>query len=200
MAAILRRGPSKWVRLLAWNTLDDTIVPGSWFHGRIYEDRCSLSPDGMLFAYFATKYHGPKTRGVDYAWTAISRLPWLTALALWPEADTWTGRVEFLDNQNLIIDCPYWERNSTKDELPKGFSVNRRRIGKGASEQILAPTQQCSAMFDGSHGIDHKGRAFQYEDGRLGRGSRLIVDLGAMLPDPQHPSEIAHTWPSRTKR
>ena len=55
VAAILRRGTTKWVRLVSWNTAEDSIKEGSWFHGRIYENRCSVSPDGTLFAYFATK-------------------------------------------------------------------------------------------------------------------------------------------------
>ncbi len=193
-AAILRRGPTKWVRLLAWNIASDTISPGSWFHGRIYDDGCSVSPDGNLFAYFATKYGGHKTREVDYAWTAISKLPWLTALALWPQSETWGGRAKFVDNQTLIIDCPHWEELRTKDKLPKGFTVYPRWIGRGAPDQNLPPTQSCSAWFNGSNGIDQTGRAFEYEDGKLVRDGRLIVDLGAMTPDPQPSPPSAKTW------
>lgn len=193
-AAILRRGPSKWVRLLAWNTVDDTITPGSWFHGRIYENGCSVSPDGTLFAYFATKYDGPKTRGVDYAWTAISKLPWLSALALWPRSDTWGGSAKFVDNQTLIIDCPHWEQLRTNGKLPEGFSVYPRWIGRDVPRQNLPPTPEGTASFDGSEGVDQNGREFQYHDGKLIRDARLIVDLGAMLPDPQQPPDVAHTW------
>ncbi len=120
-AAILRRGPRDWVRLLAWNTADDRISPGSWFHGRIYEEGCSVSPDGKLFAYCATKYGGPKTRGVHHTWAAISKLPWLTALALWPQSDTWSRRAKFVDDRTLIVDCPHWENLTTKDKLPNGL-------------------------------------------------------------------------------
>lgn len=194
MAAIIRRGPSKWVRLLGWNTADDTVFPGSWFHGRIYEDRCSVSPDGKLFAYFATKYDGPKTSGVDYAWTAISKLPWLTALALWPQPETWGGRAKFMDNQTLVIDCPHWEELKTKNTLPRGFTVHPRWIGRDAPEQHLPPSHTCTASFDGSHGIDQTGRAFEYENGKLVRDGRLIVDLGAMMPAPQPSPSSAHTW------
>lgn len=193
-AAILRRGPTKWVRLLGWNTEEDTISSGSWFHGKIYEDGCSVSPDGKLFAYFATKYDGPKTRGVDYAWTAVSKLPWLTALALWPQSDTYGGRARFVDNQTLIIDCPHWEKLRTKDKLPKGFTVHPRWIGRDAPNQNLPPTQTCTASFNGSHGVDQAGRAFQYEDGKLVRDGRLIVDLGAMTPDPHPSPSSAQAW------
>jgi hypothetical protein len=193
-AAIIRRGPSNWVRLLKWNTADDSILPGSWFHGRIYEDGCSVSPDGRLFACFATKYRGPKTRGVDYAWTAISRLPWLTALALWPQSDTWGGRARFCDNQTLLIDCPHWERLTTTDKLPEGFTVYPRWIGSDAPDQDLPQIATCSASFHGSSGIDHAGRTFEYTDGKLVRDGRLIVDLRAMTPDPQPEPASALEW------
>lgn len=194
MAAIVRRGPSDWVRLLGWNTADDTITPGSWFHGRIYEDGCSVSPDGNLFAYFATKHDGPKTRGADYAWTAISKLPRLTALALWPQSDTWGGRANFADNKTLIIDCPHWDQLTTEDSLPQDFVVCPRWIGRGAPEQDLPPIPESKASFDGSNGMDQNGREFQYVDGKLLRGDEPIVDLGGMLPDPQRPPDEAHSW------
>jgi hypothetical protein len=52
-AVIFRRGPSKWVQLIKWNTDTDDFDLGQWFHGRIYERRCDLSPDGSLLVYFA---------------------------------------------------------------------------------------------------------------------------------------------------
>jgi hypothetical protein len=51
-AMILRRGPSAWYHLIRWNMREDTFEAGAWFRGRIYEDRCDLSPDGQLFLYF----------------------------------------------------------------------------------------------------------------------------------------------------
>ena len=54
-AVILRRGPSDWVRLISWDTEHDTFELGQWFHGRIYERRCDLSPDGSKLIYFARK-------------------------------------------------------------------------------------------------------------------------------------------------
>ncbi len=194
MAAILRRGPSNWVRLLAWNTLTDVVEPGAWFHGRIYEDGCSVSPDEKLFAYFATKYNGPKTRGVDYAWTAVSKLPWLTALALWPQSDTWSGRAKFADDKTLIIDCACWKSLKTGDRLPKGFTVHPRWIGRAAPSQCLPSTPRSIASFDGTEGIDQAGRRFNYVDGHLKRDGQEIVDLDGMLPDPQRAPDEARVW------
>jgi hypothetical protein len=77
-AVVIRRGPSKLVQLLRWNTQTDEFEAGQWFKGRIYERRCDLSPSGKYFLYFAAKEKGPHPK-----WTAISRPPYLTALAFW---------------------------------------------------------------------------------------------------------------------
>lgn len=53
VAVVLRRGPSKLVKVLKWSTGDDEIEDGQWLRGGIYEERCDLSPDGKLFVYFA---------------------------------------------------------------------------------------------------------------------------------------------------
>ncbi len=92
-AVIFRRGPSKWVQLIKWDTKTDTFEPGQWFHGRIYERRGDLNPDGSLLIYFAQKISARtlKDKEYTYAWTAISKPPFLTALALWPKADCWDG-------------------------------------------------------------------------------------------------------------
>jgi len=47
--AVFRRGPSKSVLLIGWNTSNDTFQQGQWLRGRIYERRCDLSPDGNYF-------------------------------------------------------------------------------------------------------------------------------------------------------
>src|SRR5215831_1314687 len=92
-AVIFRRGPSKWVQLIKWNTKTDTFEHGQWFNGRIYERRADLSPDGSLLIYFAQKITARSKKDTEYtyAWTAISRPPYLTALALWPKGDCWHG-------------------------------------------------------------------------------------------------------------
>jgi PAS domain-containing protein len=51
VAAVFRRGPSKQVLLLTWNTATHEITPGQWFKGRIYERRCDLSPSGERWRF-----------------------------------------------------------------------------------------------------------------------------------------------------
>lgn len=79
-AAVFRRGPSKQVLVLRWWLDGDRLEVGQWFNGRIYERRCDLSPDGDLLIYFAAKWQAPFE-----TWTAVSRTPYLTALAFWPK-------------------------------------------------------------------------------------------------------------------
>src|ERR1051326_7325939 len=104
LVSLLRRGPTRWVQLVQWQTDSDTFIDGQWLHGHIYDRRCSLSPDGQLFAYFVSKYglRSPTTE----TWTAISRPPYFTALALWPKGDAWNGGGVFQDNRTLLLNHP----------------------------------------------------------------------------------------------
>jgi hypothetical protein len=98
---VFRRGPSKSVLLIKWNTSNDTFQSGQWLKGRIYERRCDLSPDGDLLLYFAANYRDPY-----YSWSAISRPPFLTALALWPKGDGWGGGGHFVSAKRIALNHP----------------------------------------------------------------------------------------------
>lgn len=106
LGVVLRRGPSTWAQLVLWDRTTDRFTPGQWIHGRVYERRCDLSPDGRLFVYFACA-HGPR-RGdpnVGECWTAISRPPYFTALALWPNLGAWYGGGVFNSDRDLMLDA-----------------------------------------------------------------------------------------------
>ena len=93
LAVILRRGPSKWYHLIRWHTEQDTFEQGAWFCGRIYEERCDLSPDGTLFVAMC---HGGSCRpGYTYAWTAVSQSPWMYALCFGHGAALTVAAVDF---------------------------------------------------------------------------------------------------------
>jgi hypothetical protein len=105
IGVILRRGPSEWAQLIRWNRMTDTFEPGQWFHGRVYERRCDVSPDGRLFIYFASKQTVRQDNdNVGGAWTAISRPPYFTALALWRNLGTWYGGGVFKTNRDVLLD------------------------------------------------------------------------------------------------
>jgi hypothetical protein len=119
-AVIIRRGPSKSVCTMLWDRRNDTFKLGQWLRGRIYERRCDLSPDGKHFIYFAMngKWGGP----VKGSWTAISRTPYLKALALWPWGDCWNGGGLFL------TDSRFWRNAGYHADEPDTVGRLRKRL------------------------------------------------------------------------
>jgi hypothetical protein len=112
---ILRRGPSKQVLIIKWHLGSDILEHGQWFHGRIYERRCDLSPSGDLLLYFAATYKEPLR-----SWTAISKPPYLTALALWPKGDGWGGGGLFDSELSIQLN-----HRRGEDVLADGFRLRK---------------------------------------------------------------------------
>src|SRR5690348_10609575 len=102
VGVVFRRGPSKQVRLILWRTDTDTFEPGQWLNGRLYAEWASLSPNGKLLAYVAAD-HRARRPSPSYTWTAISRPPYLTALALWFPAWGYASDATFVDNHTVLI-------------------------------------------------------------------------------------------------
>ena len=98
-ALILRRGPSKQVCTIGWDRTDDTFQLGQWLKGRIYEHRCDLSPDGRHFLYMASKQQDWNKPDRATAWTAVSRAPYLKAVAFWEQDSTYGGGGQFLGDR-----------------------------------------------------------------------------------------------------
>lgn len=116
---LFRRGPARRVLMLRWDLSTDTLIPGQWLAGTIDENKCGLSPDGRLLVYFAKKF-ATKMR----TFTAISRPPWFTALALWPDGDTWGGGGFFVSNQGLVLGYGRIDHElSGGANIPHGFSI-----------------------------------------------------------------------------
>lgn len=101
MGVVIRRGPSKQYCTLLWNRKTDTFALGQWLKGRIYEHRCDLSPDGKHFLYFAM--NARRSRQGPMCWTAVSRMPYLKAIALYGDEETWLGGGRFLDNKTYLV-------------------------------------------------------------------------------------------------
>ena len=113
---VLRRGPSKQVLLLRWDLKRDSFEAGQWLKGRVYERRCDLSPSGDRLVYFAASYRGPYQ-----TWTAVSRPPYFSALALWPKGDAWGGGGFFSSENELLLNHP-----PTQRAMAPGFSIPRK--------------------------------------------------------------------------
>lgn len=91
-AVVLRRGPSEAVASIGWDRTTDRFALGQWLRGRIYERRCDLSPDGEHLLYFARGRSATMS-----SWTAVSRAPYLHAIALFHNHGGYRGGGLFLD-------------------------------------------------------------------------------------------------------
>lgn len=118
LAVILRRGPSRWVRMVVWHTKTDHFVDGEWWRGRIYAEKCGLSPDGQLFVYFGYQWKPRYIPEGVFAFTAVSRLPGFKPVALWPADSFWGGGGRFLNNRTVSL-------NYGKGALPEAHSLFR---------------------------------------------------------------------------
>src|SRR5579864_2896071 len=140
VAVIFRRGPSKWVQLIKWNTSTDEFEQGQWFNGRIYERRSDLSPAGTLLIYFAQKITPKSKKDMEYtyAWTAISKPPYLTALALWPKGDCWHGGGSFKNARVVLLNHKPAVATPHKDHKPHRLLVRPNSNANGEDEPIFS--------------------------------------------------------------
>jgi hypothetical protein len=134
VGVIFRRGPSRQTLLIRWDTTSDTFETGQWFKGRLFERRSDLSPDGSRLIYFAAKYKQPL-----YAWTAISRPPYLTALALWPKDDTYNGGGRFVTGNKILLNHPISDADLHPDFRKMKVPVAGYAEWRGEDDTVQKP-------------------------------------------------------------
>lgn len=188
VAVIIRRGPSLWSHILLWETQRDVVTPGAWFKGRIYENKCDVSPNGKLFVYSAYK-KGYVQPGYTAIFTAVSRPPWLSAVALWRCDTTYGGGGRFLDDRRIAIRFA-GELEPHPDHCPRHLKV------------VDGPLElhQSLDLVDGAQwsGVDCRCVTIYARDGKLFRrpkrrrqGDVEVADLNNLLPNPQPPPDWA---------
>jgi hypothetical protein len=196
IAIVIRRGPAAWAQLTLWRTDDDTFTEGAWFRGRIYAEKCDLSPDGKLFVYSAFKGSRLGT-STTQSWTAVSRPPWLQALALWPMGTTYGGGGRFDGERRLIVRGGA----SVADRPPPGLE-----IVAGAADVHRSTNEVEGAEWSGR---DQRNRLVFAARGclfaRAGVDDRLLADFRAQRPRTEPAPEwamepLAVRAPSRKKR
>jgi len=130
---LIRRGPTKHVLCILWNTATHEFFAGQWLKGRIYEERCGLSPNGDKLVYLAADQKPPY-----YAWTAVSRPPFLTALALWPNLGTYGGGGVWDTNRRLLLNQMGVPKLGAGFQKPKELDVRPIApwAGRGEDEPI----------------------------------------------------------------
>ena len=175
IVAVLRRGPSDWSHVGRWDIGRGTYRSGAWIRGSLYPQRCDLSPDGRWLCYFALKGSAKWKAGTTYV--AISRLPWLAALAAWGTCGTWTRGAHFVEDRDT------WHVGAP-DEGDAGpcrkrfglavtpaatFAVERRR---GWTETADSPVRDPGDLWD-----ERRTDEVRMEKARPGSGgaTRLVV-------------------------
>jgi hypothetical protein len=162
IVAVIRRGPSDWVHIGAWNTAEGTYEPGAWLRGVIYPQKCDLSPDGSWLLYSAMKVGSEWAAGDIYE--AISRLPWLTALAAWNSGTTYTRGMHFeADTAQTDVGLPdvgdasaVVARYGLSWTRPDQFAVERRR---GWVESIDTPQRDAGGAWDENRRVEMMKRS-----------------------------------------
>ncbi len=134
VAVVFRRGPSNWVQLIRWDLRNDSVEAGQWFKGRIYPEFSELSEDGELLLYSARKggWQLRDRNGIGNTWTAVSRPPFFTALALWPNG-CWNGGGTFIEKRAVELDLAYPEPHP-----PLGVPRLRVEAGKSLRSSKLS--------------------------------------------------------------
>jgi hypothetical protein len=176
VAVVIRRGPASWAQLTLWNTAQDGFTEGAWFRGRIFAEKCDLSPDGDLFVYAAHQGRRLGTSTTD-SWTAVSRPPWLHALALWPIGTTYGGGGRFTKNRELIL---RGAGEAHPDHPPRGL-----KVVEGVAEYNRSTGEIEGAEWSGR---DQRNRLVFAARGcifvRTGTTDRLLADFAAQVPNP----------------
>jgi hypothetical protein len=164
-AVVVRRGPSKRVATFLWDRNGDRFALGQWLNGRIYERRSDISPDGKHFLYFAM--NGRWRSKVGGSWTAISRVPYLKAIALYGKGDCWEGGGLFLSNDRFWLndhcfqparvqceaprlrrDATYWPEQRYNAEDTGVYYVRLQRDGWKLIEREQGNQHDATAVFE----------------------------------------------------
>ncbi len=112
----------------------DRLHKGSRFYGRLFPERCDVSPDGKLFVYFALRGRKTGESSEPATWTAVCSPPWLKAHLFCPNGSTWGGGGLFLrDHRLVVIDTP--EQPDTKEV--EGYRLVRDNGELSAAELDL---------------------------------------------------------------
>jgi hypothetical protein len=196
---IIRRGPSKWFQIIKWNTDNDTFEPGQWFHGRIDEQRCDLSPDGTKLVYMATRY-AHVDESIGYGWIAISKIPYLTALALFPVL-TCAGGLFISDNEVWLNYDPKLGTNTLpppSSRCPDDLKVTAYRINEEqlklllkhhgwANQEKLHPTQPFAICLNSLNILE--GNSFVLKD----KNTNMKIPIsGAVWADWDHAGRLVY--------
>lgn len=109
---LFRRGPSQHTLQLLWDLETDKVTPGQWIKGKVFVERSDVSPDGRYLIAAISNYRESRHHAEDLNfWTAISRPPYFTAIAMWGSAGCYLGGGMWESNRKVRLnnDPHAWE-------------------------------------------------------------------------------------------
>lgn len=119
-----------------------------------------------------------------YAWTAVSKVPWLTALALWPKGDCWWGGGLFMDNYSLFLNHRPSESTPHPQHKPTRLRVTSNPDAHGEDDPLYSQrldrdgwlqTQEWDWRYEGSPGFRTYSPEIR-EKAHPGRRVRLAME------------------------
>ncbi len=151
VVAVIRRGPTNWCHVGRWDLTAQTYEPGAWIKATIYPQKCDLSANGRWLVYSALNPGASWAAGTVYE--AVSRLPWLTALAAWEAGTTYTRGLHFVppgsgdevDPPDVGDAGPLRTHHGLAVTRPEQFAVERRR---GWVESERTPPREAGGPWD----------------------------------------------------
>ncbi len=192
VAAVIVRMPAKWWRVGRWDLVTGTYDEGAWYHGVLYPQRCDLSPGGRYLSYFTLNPGTDWPAGECY--NAVSRLPWLRALAAWSEYGTWSRGFHFVDDPIVWeVGDPAVGGAAVREAVggmrvtePAQFAVERRR---GWQELASTPPR------DSADGWDQERDNVVMEKPSPG-GGRVVLSVAGRFEAFRN---LADLWPPAPK-
>ena len=129
VAVVIRRGPTKVFRTLAWNTETDEITNGGTLNGLFYPTRCDVSFDGKYWVYLGSG-------GSDMV-NAVSEVPRLEPIVSWRNAGSWYGG-GFFNGERSILRPPEFSPlgalfsmySPAEGDRRSEFKIGRLGVGK----------------------------------------------------------------------
>jgi hypothetical protein len=197
VCVIARRGPTRYSRLILWDTENDTFTPGQWFRGHL--QYATMTNDGR---YMAIGIMGARPRyGENVEQVAvICRPPYITALEAWFGGLCVMG-LAFLPNDDLVLpsksmphkmlatsNCPFKRIEETK--IPGAVD---RWLQYDCDHDWIINAQRGPAL-----GVDQKRRLIAFEDGCVfveeGEQRRLLFDTNPMKFEKIEAPDWARDW------
>lgn len=159
----------------------DKMRLGSGFYGKLYPNRCDISPDGTDFIYFAMgaslRQYGAKFT----CWSAICKQPEIKAQWFLGQNDTWGGGGVFLNNRTVYVnripetkaDEKYYGYKVTHDQKQYDQSLHFGRGWKSVKQDKYGNVKDAVK----SNGEIIIGRKMKDEWGRTGEYSMFIYTI-----------------------